>query len=335
MLEAPRTIISIKLIATSCGEDDKFLLAYVFFKLGLIKGKCLIFVADVDRSYRLRLFLEQFGIKSCVLNPEMPITTRLHIVEQFNRNIYDIIIACDDSNVGGLQSRTKTPSMSASGEYSAARGVDFHHVSTVLNFDFPVSATSYTHRVGRTARAGRTGTTLSFVVPKELYRKHAPTSIPSAQNDEDVLADVEKDQTNQGRTLKPYVLDKQQLEPFRYRFGDALRNVTKLAVRGARVRELKHELLKSEKLKRHMEEDPTVSDYLRHDSELRIIRQQPHLKHVPGYLLPTRDTHASANQDGVSLLSRGSGTGIGKRRKVSKPKSGSRKKDPLRSFTNR
>jgi ATP-dependent RNA helicase DDX56/DBP9 len=48
-----------------CGEDDKFLLIYVLLKLKLIKGKCLIFVADdVDRSYRLKLYLEQFGIRS-------------------------------------------------------------------------------------------------------------------------------------------------------------------------------------------------------------------------------------------------------------------------------
>lgn len=48
-----------------CGEDDKFLLIYVLLKLQLIRGKCLIFVADdVDRSYRLKLYLEQFGIRS-------------------------------------------------------------------------------------------------------------------------------------------------------------------------------------------------------------------------------------------------------------------------------
>jgi ATP-dependent RNA helicase DDX56/DBP9 len=34
------------------------------FKLQLIKGKTIIFVGDVDRSYRVKLFLEQFGIKS-------------------------------------------------------------------------------------------------------------------------------------------------------------------------------------------------------------------------------------------------------------------------------
>lgn len=70
-----------------CGEDEKFLLAYVIFKLQLIKGKCIIFVADVDRCYRLRLYFEQFGIRSAILNSELPVNSRLHVVEQFNKNV--------------------------------------------------------------------------------------------------------------------------------------------------------------------------------------------------------------------------------------------------------
>lgn len=70
-----------------CGEDEKFLLIYVIFKLQLVKGKCIIFVADVDRCYRLRLYFEQFGIRSAILNSELPVNSRLHVVEQFNRNV--------------------------------------------------------------------------------------------------------------------------------------------------------------------------------------------------------------------------------------------------------
>lgn len=92
-----------------CGEDEKFLLAYVMFKLQLVKGKCelqdtdalletstmaltqilvgIIFVADVDRCYRLRLYFEQFGIRAAILNSELPVNSRLHVVEQFNKNV--------------------------------------------------------------------------------------------------------------------------------------------------------------------------------------------------------------------------------------------------------
>ena len=74
---------------------------YVIFKLKLIKGKCIIFVGDIDRCYRLKLFLEQFGTKSCILNSELPVNSRIHVVEEFNKNVYDIIIASDEHEVLG------------------------------------------------------------------------------------------------------------------------------------------------------------------------------------------------------------------------------------------
>jgi ATP-dependent RNA helicase DDX56/DBP9 len=64
----------------------------------LIKGKCIIFVSDIDRCYRLKLFFEQFGIRSCILNSELPLNSRVHVVEEFNRHVYDIIIAADEKN---------------------------------------------------------------------------------------------------------------------------------------------------------------------------------------------------------------------------------------------
>ncbi|KAF9232593.1 P-loop containing nucleoside triphosphate hydrolase protein [Melanogaster broomeanus] len=80
-----------------CSEVDKFLLTYVILKLHLIKGKCILFVNDVDRCYRLKLFLEQFSIKSCVLNSELPLNSRYHTVQEFNKGVYDYIIATDES----------------------------------------------------------------------------------------------------------------------------------------------------------------------------------------------------------------------------------------------
>ncbi|KIO15660.1 hypothetical protein M407DRAFT_13196, partial [Tulasnella calospora MUT 4182] len=81
-----------------CTEEDKFLLTYVILKLKLVKGKCLVFVNDVERSYRLKLFLEQFSIRSCVLNPELPLNSRYHVVQEFNRGAYDYIIATDEAS---------------------------------------------------------------------------------------------------------------------------------------------------------------------------------------------------------------------------------------------
>ncbi|EEU35351.1 uncharacterized protein NECHADRAFT_42779 [Fusarium vanettenii 77-13-4] len=337
-----------------CGEDEKFLLAYVIFKLRLIKGKCIIFVSDIDRCYRLKLFFEQFGIRSCILNSELPLNSRVHVVEEFNRNVYDIIIAADEKNdmlgddevaegeeakekaegdddaeVEAKRPKKKAKKSKGDKEYGVSRGVDFKKVSAVINFDLPTTASSYTHRIGRTARAGQTGMALSFVVPKELYRKHVPTSTPTAEKDEKVMAKIIRQQAKRGKEVKPYNFNMEQVDPFRYRMNDALRAVTKVAIREARTRELRQELLKSEKLKRYFEENPTELTHLRHDGELRTARQQAHLKHVPEYLLP---------KDGKQALTKDIGfVAMRKDRKVKGKKGrgfkvGSRKRDPLKTF---
>lgn len=61
----------------------------------------IIFVADVDRCWRLRLYFEQFGIRSAILNPELPVNSRLHVVEQFNKNvsIYTIRLKLSGPNI--------------------------------------------------------------------------------------------------------------------------------------------------------------------------------------------------------------------------------------------
>ncbi|KAL5633093.1 hypothetical protein ACGC1H_003551 [Rhizoctonia solani] len=289
--------------AVRCSEVDKFLLTYVILKLKLVKGKCLIFVNDVDRGYRVKLFLEQFSIKSCVLNSELPLNTRFHIVQEFNKGVYDYIIATDESggkhedqdtddeeeveeevdeeepeanldliatepaesNEPGPSNPTKRKRASSpqpeskkskknrpgkkDKEFGVSRGIDFVDVACVLNFDLPRSSRAYTHRVGRTARAGRSGMALSFVVPKEDFGKDKVLSCASCERDEVVFSRVEKEQGARGSKLKDYAFDMAQVEAFRYRMEDALRAVTRAAVREARIKELKTELLNSEKLK--------------------------------------------------------------------------------------
>jgi superfamily II DNA/RNA helicase len=44
----------------------------------------------------------------------------------------------------------------------ASRGLDFSHVSHVINYDFPANRESYTHRTGRTARMGHEGIAMTF-----------------------------------------------------------------------------------------------------------------------------------------------------------------------------
>ncbi|GKZ74476.1 ATP-dependent DNA/RNA helicase [Aspergillus niger] len=358
-----------------CAEDEKFLLTYVIFKLQLIKGKVIIFVGDIDRCYRLKLFLEQFGVKSCVLNSELPVNSRIHVVQEFNKGVYDIIIAADDQEVLGSKSK-KAKNADADEEaeeaagvmgssddeeaeddkksnrpdkrrkltakekdYGISRGIDFQNVACVLNFDLPTTAKSYTHRIGRTGRGGKTGMALSFVVPADQYGKHKPTSFPTAKHDEAVLAKIVKRQSKHGHEVKPYHFEMSQVDAFRYRMTDGLRAITRLAVQEARAREIRQELVKSEKLKRHFEDNPDELRQLRHDGELRSARIQPHLKHIPEYLMPSKGRKGISSEDvGFVGFRKSSDNRIRKARDKNRAKgkgrkpSGVRKVDPLKTF---
>ena len=298
------------------------------------------------------------------------------MVEEFNKNVYDIIIASDEHEILGDEGDEKEDEIMEEGrkfanetpkvavedgkaanleespalrpkkkrkgtrkdkEYGVSRGIDFKNVACVLNFDLPTSSKSYTHRIGRTARAGQTGMALSFVVPAELYRKHKPTSIETCKNDEVVLAKITKHQAKKGKEVKPYNFDMAQVEAFRYRMDDALRAVTRVAIREARTRELREELMKSEKLKRHFEENPSDLHHLRHDGELRPARVQPHMRHVPEYLLPRQGRKAITGDVGFVGIRKTSENGIRKRRLHNKMKGkgrkvAGRKADPLKTF---
>ncbi len=163
---------------------DRYLVLYVFLKLGLLKGKGLFFVNTIDAGYRLKLFLEQFHIRSAVLNAELPLKSRLNIIEHFNVGNFDYLIATDEStdrrggksNQDGEGSdeedadgkRKKKGSKSnkrrkRDGEYGVSRGLDFRGVSFVVNVDMPTSPESYTHRIGRTARGGANGVALTLI----------------------------------------------------------------------------------------------------------------------------------------------------------------------------
>jgi ATP-dependent RNA helicase DeaD len=71
---------------------------------------------------------------------------RTSIFERFRRNEITFMVATD----------------------LAGRGLDFRHVSHVINYDYPRGLESYTHRTGRTGRMGRAGIAMTFVTDEEL-----------------------------------------------------------------------------------------------------------------------------------------------------------------------
>lgn len=297
-------------------KKDKGLVIYVFLKLGLLKGKGLFFVNSTDAAYRLKLLLEQFHIRSSVLNAELPIHSRLNIIEQFNVSNFDYLIATDesavntvDSNVvededdeeSGDKKKGSKKSKKKDAEYGVSRGLDFRNVSFVVNVDFPLTAKAYQHRIGRTARGGGTGVALSLVEIESHEQNDlllqiqeeqpeipiagaavdklqaAPTDDPNADNQNGGMDVVPTAQTQ--TQPAPLDFDLHEIEGFRYRVEDVSRAVTKTAVRETRAAELKAEILNSERLQSHFEENPTDLQLLQHDRVVtHVSKVQDHLK---------------------------------------------------------
>ncbi|CAO3618283.1 unnamed protein product [Cunninghamella echinulata] len=345
-----------------CDELEKFLFTFVMVKLRLLHGKVIFFVNDIDRCYRLKLFFEQFSVKACVLNSELPLNSRYHIVEEFNRGIYNYLIATDESELQGeldsddeeeeegsqdekeenddkkkKKKTDKSIKVKKDKEYGVARGVDFMDVAAVINFDFPLSAKAYTHRIGRTARGGKQGMALSFVVPEELEDYRTDYSRKNVK-DEIIFKRVEKQQREENQSISPYSFEKRNVDGFRYRVQDALKTVNKVSIQEARITEIKKEILNSEKLKSHFEDKPRDLAFLQHDQALQPNIVKKHLKNIPSYLMPKINRQQQMNENSESSNGVGLVTYHGEKRRNKHQHKGhgkKRKQDPLKNIRRR
>lgn len=301
------TIAATHYVARVKNGKDRFLVTYAMLRLNVLCGKALIFVNSINGAFRLKLFLDQFKVQSAVLNSELPANSRLHCVNQFNSGVFDILIAVDESpddpsNKSKKRSKKPRKILDKDEEFGLSRGVDFKDVAVVLNFDVPHSGESYTHRAGRTARGGKSGTVLSLVCDDEGQSSR--------------LARIADDT---GIHIGPLAFRMEQIEAFRYRVEDCLKMVTDSAIQGARLTDVKRELMNSEQLKTHFEQHP--DDYMALQHNLRLAKNvSDHLGHIPSYLLP--------------LDFRGKGENnlaMPKRRKTRGPSQ--KKVDPLKKFS--
>ncbi|KAJ8956757.1 hypothetical protein NQ314_006631 [Rhamnusium bicolor] len=235
-------------------EMDKAAILYALLKLHLIRGKTIIFVNTVDKCYKC------------------------HSVNQFNQGIYDIIVASDEKALEhpGYEKNlndSKKSKRKKDKESGVSRGIDFQFVANVINFDFPLDVPAYIHRAGRTARGNNQGSVLSFVSMKEK---------PLLENVEESIRQGHDDTS----IFKSYQFKLEEVEAFRYRAKDAWRAVTRIAVREARLKEIKQEIFNCQKLKSYFEDNPTDLQVLRHDKALHTVRVQQHLSDVPEYIVP-------------------------------------------------
>merc|ERR1712014_97873 len=127
--------------------------------------------------------------------------------------------------------------------------------------------------------------------------------------------------------LKPYHFKMDELDGFRYRARDAWRSVTKIAIREARLKDLKLEMLNSQRLKAYFEDNPRDKQLLRHDKALHTVKQQEHLKNVPEYIVPEtlKKMTGMSKRKGRSMKGKGGGQKVTETQK----KFNKRKADPL------
>ncbi len=119
----------------------------------------IIFVRTKTASAELAQKLQARGYAAEALNGDMKQQVREKVIGRLKDGKLDIVVATD----------------------VAARGLDVSRLSHVINFDIPSDIEAYTHRIGRTGRAGREGKALLFITPRELrLLKDIERAMPNA-----------------------------------------------------------------------------------------------------------------------------------------------------------
>lgn len=125
---------------------------YLVYILNELAGNSfMVFCSTCANTQRVALMLRNLGLTAIPLHGQMSQSKRLGALNKFKSKNRSILIATD----------------------VASRGLDIPHVDVVLNFDIPTHSKDYIHRVGRTARAGRSGVAITFVsqYDVELYQR--------------------------------------------------------------------------------------------------------------------------------------------------------------------
>jgi ATP-dependent RNA helicase RhlE len=108
-------------------------------------GRHLVFVRTKRGADRLARRLKDRGVRAGAMHGDMTQPDRERTLARFEDGRIDTLVATD----------------------VAARGLDLDDITHVVNYDAPEDDKSYVHRVGRTARAGRAGIGVTFVLPAD------------------------------------------------------------------------------------------------------------------------------------------------------------------------
>jgi len=152
----------------------------------------LIFTRTKSRAKSVALQLGKSGYKVTSLHGNLTQQKRQHALDGFRDGRYEIMVATD----------------------IAARGIDVNSISHVINYDMPSTTDAYTHRIGRTGRAAKTGDAFTFVtgedrglaqslervLGKKLHYQNVDGLTMSLPVDDRVSAS----RNSRGRNMKPH-----------------------------------------------------------------------------------------------------------------------------------
>ncbi len=133
------------------------------------------------------------------LHGDMPQNLRERVMDSFRKGNLNVLVATD----------------------IAARGLDVNDVDTVVNFELPRDPEDYVHRIGRTARAGRTGTAVSFIGRRDfsllarierfirckMNRERVMTAVQVEESRKESLIDLIKEKAVEGIELPEHLAE--------------------------------------------------------------------------------------------------------------------------------
>jgi ATP-dependent RNA helicase RhlE len=140
-------------------KNKKDLLGHVLEKSE--NPKAMVFTQMKHAANKLAESLEKSGIRATAIHGNKSQSARTKALQGFKEGRFQVLVATD----------------------VAARGIDIDDVTHVINYDMPMEAETYVHRIGRTARAGSDGDAISFCSAPEralLYgvEKHLNIQVP-------------------------------------------------------------------------------------------------------------------------------------------------------------
>lgn len=128
-------------------------------------SRVLVFVATQYAAEHVAEKLYKAGIYASPFHGGLSQGTRRQVLQEFKDERWQVVVTTD----------------------LAARGIDIAGLPAVVNYDLPRAAADYVHRIGRTGRAGASGTAVSFVTPETaphwrlLAKRHGLLALPVEQ----------------------------------------------------------------------------------------------------------------------------------------------------------